>query len=166
MQVKVVAKVEMYVFISVVFANDRWPCGEDVSVKVRADTAVIDAWGRAAVLRCMVIGIAPKLVEVILRQTFQGSPIEKREARQDSKLCGLNICSVVSGVRLGNRWSAVFGWSRFLTRYEVGWWRQELELVGDVHCFVSVTSVFWGWTIYCNCCRHWEYGHDWKSSPL
>lgn len=86
MQVKVVVKVEMYMFISVLFANGRWPCSEDGSVKVRADTAVIDAWGCAAVLHCMVIGIAPKLREVILRQTFQGSPIEKRKARQDSKL--------------------------------------------------------------------------------
>lgn len=33
MQVKVVAKVEMYMFISVLFANGRWPCSEDVSGK-------------------------------------------------------------------------------------------------------------------------------------
>lgn len=56
-------------FISVLFANGRWPRGEDVSVKVRADRAVIDAWGRAAVRPCMVLGSAPKLRGVVLRQT-------------------------------------------------------------------------------------------------
>lgn len=65
MQVKVIAKVEMCMFISVLFANGRWPRSEDVSAKVRAEL-----WGRAAVLRCVAIGIAPKLREVILRQTF------------------------------------------------------------------------------------------------
>lgn len=33
MQVKVIAKVEMCMFISVLFANGRWPRSEDVSVK-------------------------------------------------------------------------------------------------------------------------------------
>lgn len=60
--------------------------GPAVKMSVESQSrAVIDAWGRAAVLRCVVKGIAPKLREAILRQTFRGSPVEKRKARQDSK---------------------------------------------------------------------------------
>lgn len=77
MQVKVVKVEDVHVHLCSV-CNGRWPRSEDVSVKVRADRAVVDAWARAAVRRCMVIGSAPKLREVIFRQTFGGSPVEKR----------------------------------------------------------------------------------------
>lgn len=55
-------------FISVLFANGRWPRGEDVSVS-QSRQSCDRRLGRAAVQPCMVLGSAPKLRGVVLRQT-------------------------------------------------------------------------------------------------